>query len=308
MDLGFVGPAYTAANPDQDAQELINWMLEKSTSEKSKETYTLLGTPGLVQKVAAATGGEVRGGWELPGELQALWVIGNGVYLMTCTPATVLTQAGLSISKVGTMASSAGQVCIRDNGAGGIAVIVDGTSAGYVYNIKNQTLNPILDQAFYGSDRISFIDGWLVFNKPGTQIFYTSPVYWNGTDPLDATYFALKDSSSDNLVTHTDSLRELWLIGERTSEIWYDAGNTAFPFSRLQGVSLQIGCAAKHSLCKFGKGLIWLARSERGQNVVVATEGYSHQALQCPTHSIPTTWYLMRLGIRTRKAGTRSTF
>ena len=123
------------------------------------------------------------------------------------------------------------------------------------------------------------MDGWLVFNKPGTQIFYTSPLYWNGVKAFDATYFALKDSSTDNLVTMIESLREVWLIGERTTEVWYDAGNQFFPFSRLDGISLQLGCAAKHSITRFGKGLAWLALSERGQNVVVATEGYTQTVI-----------------------------
>lgn len=279
MDLGFVGDAYAAANPDQDAQELINWMLEKSENEHSKEPNTLLGTPGLVLAVAASNAAEVRGGWELPGGTKALWVVGNTVYLMNSGTATSSAKAALTLSLVGTIYSSAGPVCIRDNGAGGIAVIVDGTINGYVYNISANTLKVITDGGFYGSDKISFIDGWLTFNKPGTQIFYVSPVYWNGVAPFDATYFALKDSSTDLLVTHIESLRELWLIGERTTEIWYDAGTSTFPYSRLQGISLQIGCAAKHSVCRFGKGLVWLAKSERGQNVVVKTEGYAQETI-----------------------------
>jgi len=160
-------------------------------------------------------------------------------------------------------------------------VIVDGSN-GYVYNIAAKTVSKINDPAFYGSDKVSFIDGWLIFNKPGTQVFYTSPLYWNGVSAFDGTYFASKDSSSDMLVSHVDSLRELWLLGERTTEVWYDAGNQFFPFSRLEGITLQIGCLAKNSLTKFNKGLAWLARSERGEALVVATEGYVYEVISSP--------------------------
>lgn len=274
MDWGFCGDAYAAANPDQDAQELINWFLEQAQSEHAKEKWTLLGCPGLL--LAASLGvGEVRGAWVLPGGAQCLWVSGGTVYLMTVNAvATSTSFPTYTVASVGAITSTSGQVAIRDNAAGGVAVIVDGTSAGYVYNIAAKTLTVINDPAFYGADKVCFVDGWLIFNKPGTQIFYTSPLYWNGVKAFDATYFALKDSSTDNLVTMIESLREVWLIGERASEVWYDAGNQFFPFSRLQGVSLQLGTCAKHSITRFDTGLAWLAGSERGQNLVVMTEGY----------------------------------
>lgn len=278
-DFGFVGGAYGAADPDQDAQELINWYVEVSQDEHSKEKKTLLGCPGLIQK-ATAGAGEVRGAWELPGGTQSLWVIGSTVYLLILNvAATYSASATFTLTSVGVIGSTNGQVSIRDNGPGGIAVIVDGSVNGYVYNIAARTVTKITDPAFYGADKVSFIDGWLTFNKPGTQIFYTSPPYWNGVSAFDSTYYSLKDSSTDLLVTMIESLRELWLIGERTTEIWYDAGNQFFPYSRLQGISLQIGCAAKHSVTRFANGLAWLAKSERGQNVVVSTEGYTHKVI-----------------------------
>lgn len=172
-----------------------------------------------------------------------------------------------------TMLTSSGPVCIRDNATGGIAVIVDGPN-GYVVNIARQEVTQITDPAWLGSDRVAFIDGWLVFNWPGTQTFYTSPLYWNGFSPMDATFFALKDSSTDKLVTFMENIRELWLVGERTTELWFDAGNQAFPFSRLQGVTPQHGCAAPQSIARVGDGIVWLGKNEKGQNTVKQTVGY----------------------------------
>lgn len=275
--FGFVGPSYEAANPYQDMQRLINWYCEIDPTKDAKNVISLLGCPGLV-KIASTQFSEVRGGWVLPGNTQALVVSGNIVYLLAVTiPATGDQKAQFSISQVGTLLTYTGYVCIRDNGYGGIAVLVDGPY-GYVYKIAAQTVTQITDSAFYGADRVSFIDGWLIFNKPNTQIFYTSPVYWNGTDALDASYYGLKDSSSDNLVTLYEENRELWLVGERTTEIWYDAGGANFPFSRLQGATLQIGCSAKNSIVRLGAGLFsglaWLAKNEYGENVVVMSNGY----------------------------------
>ncbi|QIN95337.1 tail tubular protein B [Xanthomonas phage PBR31] len=269
----FVGQAYEAPMLLQDAEKCVNWYVEVSQNQESKTPVALLGTPGLNLLLTLGSG-PVRGFWVMPGEVTAIAVSGNAVYWITIqTPANATTNAVLQGVQIGTLQTSSGPVVIRDNGAGGIAVIVDGPN-GYVVNAKSQTVKQITDPAWLGSDRVRFIDGWLIFNRPGTQTFYTSPIYWDGVQPLNATYFALKDTSTDNLVSHEENNRELWLFGERTIEVWCDAGNPNFPFSRLQGVKLQHGCAAKHSLCRIADSLMWLGKDENGQNVVLRTSGY----------------------------------
>lgn len=284
-DFGFVGQAYEAPDPYQDAQRLINWYCEISQDDKSKTPVALLGCPGLnsifdfsitTSGIAVPNTGGLRGVWVLPGGVEALWVVGQAVILTRMTvPATQTSIAQFAKFYIGNLLTNSGPVCIRDNGPGGYAAIVDGPY-GYFYNIATGILNQIIDPAFYGADRVAFIDGWLIFNKPGTQTFYTTgPVAYTITFP--GAFFALKDSSSDNLITLAESNRELWLIGERTSEVWYDAGGTNFAFSRVPGVSPQIGCAAKHSIASMGTSLIWLGKSERGENVVIRTNQYSYE-------------------------------
>lgn len=271
--FNFVGQAYEAPMLLQDAEKLVNWYVEISQNGDSKTPKALLGTPGLLSLLTLGSG-PVRGGWVLPGGQTALVVSGNEVFKVTiATPATATSTAVLAATQIGLISTSTGPVVIRDNAAGGIAVIVDGPN-GYVVNTAAWTVTQISDPAWLGSSRVAFIDGWLVFNKPNSQTFYTSPLYWNGKGAMDATYFALKDSSTDNLVTFIEDKRELWLIGERTTEVWYDAGGATFPFSRLQGVTMQHGCAAAQSIARAGNSLVWLGANEQGQNTVKATTGY----------------------------------
>lgn len=277
-DFGFVGQSYTAADPAQDRQSAVNWFVEVSQDDKSKTPTALLGAPGLNPLLHVSNGpagGEVRGAWVLPGGTRAIVVTGNYVTMVQMTvPATQTTIAQFSVTGFGTLLTTTGQVCIRDNGQqGGQAVIVDGLY-GYTVNLSGApVLTQITDPNFFGADRVAFIDGWFIFNEPGTQNFYTNaPTPYTIT--FSASFFALKDSSSDNLVTLHENNRELWLIGERTSEVWYNAGGANFSFSRIPGVAPQIGCAAKNSICRLGDSLVWLARSERGENVVVKTEQY----------------------------------
>jgi hypothetical protein len=298
-DFGFVGGADQTASTYQDYQQCINYYPEVTPNKNAKVAAALLGTPGLVQLVSAGptitlpttnwpqpysgTNLPVRGSWVLSGSTQALVVIGNACYLVTIqTPATATTQAVLAMTSVGTLRTSTGFVSIRDDGLGGYAVIVDGPN-GYLYTIKSKTFAPITDPNFLGSNTVAFIDGWWIFNVPGTQQFYTNAQPYAIT--FNASYFANKDAASDQLIGVFESKEELWLIGERTTEIWYDAGGQYFPFQRLVGTMLQVGCKAVGSIARFGDGIIWFGRSDRGENIVVMTEGFQSRVVTTPAVS-----------------------
>lgn len=228
---------------------------------------------------SAITNLPVRGAWTLPGSTQAIWVIASGCYVMS---------ADLSLKLVGFLYTDAGAVCIRDNGAGGNVVIVDGTY-GYLYTFSAAggtvgQFQVITDANFPGATRVVFIDGWWVFSQPNSQQFFT-PISTYST-AFNGTNFALIDGATDNLVTMYENKEELWLVGERHTEIWFDAGGTYFAFQRLVSTMLQVGCSAAASIARFNAegedGLVWLALSERGQNVVVRTQGFQAVVISTP--------------------------
>lgn len=310
-DFGMAGGQDSAPNPFQDNQICINFYAEIDPFSDSKETLGLLGCPGLTQLVAAPGGGApgfsstmtqwpqpytgptlpVRGMWELPNGTTALAVIGNTCYLVTATQT--ISGRSLSMAAVGTLLTSTGTVCIRDNNAGGFAVIVDGPY-GYTYNIATRAFVQITDPNFQGATRVAYIDGWWIFNKPGTQTFYTNqPIY---STTFNGLYFALKDAAPDNLVSIMENKELLWLIGDKTTEVWYDAGGQYFPFQRIAGTLLQTGCKAQHSVARFGsqgqEGLIWFGRSERGENVIVRTRGFMDETVSTPAFSAEVSQYV----------------
>lgn len=301
-DFGLSGGQDVAPNPLQNNQICINFYAEVD-KENPKEAVGLLGCPGLTQLCAAPGGGApgfsptmtqwpppssvtnlpVRGLWELPNLTTALAVIGDACYLVTSSSATPSSFPQLSLLKVGTLLTSTGPVCIRDNNIGGYAVIVDGPN-GYLYNIATQAFTQITDPNFMGADRVSYIDGWWIFNKPGTQTFYTNyPQYGTG---FNGSYYALKDGASDNIVSIFENKEQLWLLGDKTTEIWYDAGGQYFPFQRLVGTMIQSGCKAAQSVSRFyadgQEGLIWYGRSERGENVIIRTRGFIDEVVSNP--------------------------
>jgi hypothetical protein len=250
-------------------------------------------TPSSIPLIAwpqpsAITNLPVRGEWVLSGSQQALVVIANTCYLATyASLATSIAQATIKLTKLGTLTTNSGPVSIRDDGLGGYAVIVDGSPNGYFYTIASQTFAQITDPNFLGSNTVGFIDGWWIFNQPGTQRFYTNAQPYAVT--FNASYYAYKDAASDLLMGVIEVKEELWLIGERTTEIWYDAGGQYFPFQRLVGTMLQVGTKATASICRISTngqdGLIWLGRSERGENIVVRTRGFAYEVVSTPAIS-----------------------
>lgn len=304
-DMGLVGGQDIAPNYLQNNQICINFYPEVN-QQNAKEVAGLLGCPGLNELVAAPGGGApgfstatavwpqpssitdlpVRGLWTLPGNNTALAVIGNVCYLVQASYPTSTSFPTLSLQEVGRLSTSVGPVSIRDNNAGDYACIVDGPY-GYFYQISTRVFTRIVDPNFVGSDRVAMIDGWWVFNKPGTQIFYTCVSAYSNT--FSSTTFALKDAYPDNLVSIIENKEQLWLIGAQSTEVWYDAGGAYFPFQRLVGTLIQSGCKAAQSVCRFHtdgqEGLIWFGRSERGENVIIRTKGFIDETISTPAFS-----------------------
>lgn len=299
-----------APDPYQNNQLCINYYPEVN-KQNPKEAISLLACPGLLQLVAAAGGGApgfsstmtawpqpsavtnlpMRGMLVLPGQQQAIAVIGNTCYLVTASAPTATSFPTLTLTSVGTLVSDSGPVCIRDNGAGGVVCIVDGPNGYYyVFNGAGATIGPtgffqkINDPNFLGATRVAFIDGWWIFNEPGTQRFYLPTSTYSTT--FSGSNFALIDAQTDNLVTLMDNKEELWLVGEVHTEIWYDGGGQYFPFLRLVGTPLQVGCKAAQSIARFNSqgqdGLMWFGRSDRGENVLIQTQGLNAITISTP--------------------------
>lgn len=313
-DFSFVGADNATTNPWQDRQVCINWYPQVSPSKASKVAASFLTCPGLIQLLAAPGGGApgfstsmtawpqpysgpflpVRGVWVLPGRIQALAVISNVCYLITIVSLGSSTVPPvLNMVQVGTLGTNSGPVHIRDLGTqGGVAFIVDGPNY-YIYNFATQTLTLGADPAWLGSNTIAEIDGWLIFQRPGTQVFYTNASPYSTA--FDGSLFNLKDASSDNLMAVAESKEELWLPGETTTEVWYNAGGQFFPFQRLVGTLLQVGCKAAHSIARLSTqgqdGLIWFGRSDRGENVIVRTQGFLATTVSTPAVSDETATY-----------------
>ena len=135
----------------------------------------------------------------------------------------------------------------------------------------NWTVLPSSDGAFTGGETCDIVDNYFVYNRPSSQQFGASGVL----SPISGnTSFSSKDGSPDNLVALIADHREVYLMGEASSEVWTDVGGNPFPFQRIPGTNTQHGIAAKFSLARFGNSFAYVSRNNRGQAQIMQMNGY----------------------------------
>lgn len=275
--------AYTARSVIASCQRAVNLYAEKNP-EGSEVPFTHYNRAGLAP-LGTAPNAPGRGLYYANNK-KLYYVAGNTLYVVTDSWA---------LTRLGQIASNEGTVSMSDNGT--TLVLVDGTSQGYQVDLVSNNFSLITESdnapppagggvfAFYGADRCDMVDGFMVFNQPGTRNFYST---YNNQIVFDALYFAAKNGYSDNLVTLIVTRREIWLLGERTTEIWYDAGAPDFPFQLIPGPFIMHGCSAKYSVAQDNGAIFWLSQDQAGQNILARGEGYKAERIS--THAIEQEW------------------
>jgi hypothetical protein len=260
--------AYQTRSVIAEAQRSVNLYAEQNPQD-APCPFTYYPTPGLTLVSTPPVAGESRGIYTASNG-NRYEVVGINVYAVSLTNV---------YSNIGSLISSSGPVSMVDNGTH--LFIVDGTASGFTVKLATNVMSAVTDPAFYGADKVDFVDGYFVFNRPGTPQFYISLFDGIMFDPLD---IASKSTYSDNLVTLAVMHREVWLFGELTTEVWYNTGATDFTFGRMPGVFIEHGCAAKHSVAKIDLALFWLGQDLQGQAIVFA--GRNYMAERISTHCI----------------------
>lgn len=280
-DFGFVGAAYQASSIYQDAQECINWYPEIDPVKQGEAYYQSLGmqqtrgvvalypTPGLLPYLQLSPPAEVRGLYTVSGGAIYFAVVADNLFRVT--PNLVYTL-------VGNLTTNIGQVSMKDNGVS--LYLCDGPNR-YFCALDGTGFTTVTDGAFNGANVIDIVDNFFVYNNPFSN-------QWGATSALSTTSpalsFASKDSAPDKLLSLIANQRQVFLLGEKTSEVWTDAGLFPFPFQRLDGAVMQHGCVAQHSISRLGESFAFLSADDRGQGVVVQMAGYS--PVRISTHAV----------------------
>jgi hypothetical protein len=263
-----LGQAYTARSVNAADNRMIN-LFPEAIPEGGQTGGFLNRAPGLRYLANVGTG-PIRGLWtHTTAGLDAYVVSGNGFYKIdTEYNATLL----------GTV-SGTGPVSIADSGT---QIFIACNPDAYVYTESTNTFAKVTDPDFAGAATVCYIDGYFAFNQPDTQIIWV-------TDLLDGTAinplaFGAAESSPDQVVAVVANNREVWVFGQGTTEVWYDAATTPFPLAPIQGAYNEIGCVAAFSIAKLDNSLFWLGADPRGYGIVYRNQGYTGKRIS--THAV----------------------
>lgn len=169
-------------------------------------------------------------------------------------------------------------------GTGTYTVNKSQTVSSSTLYLLNWTILPSTDGAFEGGGTVDIVDNYFVYSKPGTQLWAASNLLSPLTNPLS---YGTKDGAPDDLVSLIVDHREVYLLGEKSSEVWVDVGALPFPFQRIPGTSTQHGIAAKNSMARVGNSFAYVSRNDRGQAMIVQMNGYVPTRIS--THAVENT-------------------
>lgn len=259
--IPFVGASYQERSRNLDAQACINLFPVLGESGTAKAVAALYGTPGSRQLLTLDSG-PVRGMHAPTDGSDAIVVTGSSAYRVA---------RDLTFKNIGGIDPAGQLVSIADNGTQ--AVIVNGES-GYLIDLTSNKVTPIVDEAFYGATSVDILNAYMLFNRPGTNIFY-----WTAANDVtfDALDFASAESNYEPIVRLFVNHGELLLFKETVTEIWRPSADADLVFARDTNAAIEQGCAAPWSVVGMDNSVFWLGKNQEGGGIVWKLNGYTPQ-------------------------------
>ena len=251
--IELAGQSYAFPAKVINNQETINMYCTNTSMGKDAE-LCLRPSPGLTLCCTVNGATQVRA---LINFLDNTWyaIIDYTMYSLVIDPTTNL---GALVS-VGTLSHQPSGLPLRiswDVNPTQI-MIVDGWY-GYTYTPTTNTFALITDSNFLGTPgTVAFYDSYFIFNERNTFDMQSSAINdgttWNALD------FAAKEGKSDYIVAVASNLGDLWVMGNRSTEAWWDAATAiGFPLLKRYGTPVIQGCAAAASVVNVNNNLVWL--------------------------------------------------
>lgn len=206
--------------------------------------------PGLVS--ARALTGEKRC-IERHGSTHYL-IVGNTLYSYAAGTLTTLDTLDTGTGRCSMIFNDNDQIMISDG--------------SFLYYWNGTALNLVTLPVGVTPGHLAYLSGYGIVVSAGTGVFYITAA--NDFSAIDALDFATAESSPDPLVTCFVDHNELWLAGERTTEVWQLTGGTDFPFSPLSNAQLERGCGAEFSYAAEDNTVFFLGDDD----IVYRADGY----------------------------------
>lgn len=249
---GFLGGSYEQEHVSLDTQRTMN--LYPVLDEGQTATKAVAGFRAVPGIAAFASG--------LDGPPRAMLVERDRLLVVGSETLYEVSATGTVTSR-GSVALDGRRAYLTSNGTdGGGQVLVKSGASGYIFDLAANTLTAVSDVDFlsaYGP--VWYRDGYFFNLQEGENAWQISALNdgssWDGGD------VAAKSITHDPLRAGCAVGRVIWLLGQYTTEPWYNNGAT-FPWTPVSGALIEIGIHAPASLATLGGQPYWIGSSERG--------------------------------------------
>ncbi len=236
---GFIGPSAVSVSPEQDCERSVNFYLEVGP-KAGKNTAAL---------------------YEM-----------NGTCLGVMGPRAYTFDSAATATNIGTVTQDSHQAQIVSNGAVGAQFLFASGGNGYCYTPSSGAFTQVLTG---DCSMVGMLDGYGIALDPTTSKFRLSNL--NDFTTWSGTQFAQRGDAPDSWVAMVVNIPDIWLIGEQTGVVWYDAGAFPFPFAQRPGATFKYGTVSPWSLKTAAGYVLWLSHNAEGAGIVVQAVGYSPQ-------------------------------
>lgn len=246
QEIQFGINSYKARSGLMSSERVVNFYAEPAIPS-SPFRGALIGTPGL----------KLWKDLEQFESINGSIVLGDFLYVVCGLDFYQIDSSKTAILK-GTLGGSPDRVMMTVNRTQVTILTSNGDS--YYYNTSDHNPNPdtfgkITDSDYQPASSVTTLNNYTVFSELESDQFFISDLAETTSYNVN---FATADASADNIVRVYAINNELWIFGEESTEVWTNTGNPDFPFERIVGTLIQVGCLAKFSVVNDQEGIFWL--------------------------------------------------
>lgn len=257
--INVTGPSYQSRSRPLSSQQTKNFY--HTVVDEGKEQYVLHSFPGL-KKVGSTTGAD-RGMHKLAEE--GYRIAGTKLYRFTANGSHI---------EIGEIPGSNRMIMAED---GGNLVIV-GNDGQFVYD--GISVSTITDSNIVGSTAVTFLNSQMIYTNPVTNLFIVADP--NNPTSASGLNAASAESKPDKLIKAHAFDQNVYMVGERSNEPFWNSGVGNPPLERIDGQIIQVGTNAIHSIADTDNILYWLGddkavyRTSGGQRGRISSDAISH--------------------------------
>lgn len=230
-----LGPSSNPARSGNVSTALIkNAFVE--TSVPGKSGFAIYADPGLLEFVSFANEGSIRGGL----------LFGTNLYVVAGETLYRVTSDGTKTA-IGDVFGTRSVIFARNAKAPNPQIII--VADANVYLLQSNTLIAFPDADLPLQNTVvsaTFIDNYIVFLLLDGRFFWSAV---NDAIDIDALDFKTAEGRPDGGVRNITLGREMWVVGDETTEVYATSTDATDPFPRIGGGFISRGSKSKHAVC-----------------------------------------------------------